>query len=328
MLCSYCQEEKQLTGEHLFPKSIIDLFPESEYNLRGKDEKPFKSEHIVINDVCNKCNNENLSDLDTYGSKLVEEYFVKTYEADDNLTLNYNHSMLSRWLLKIAFNIARTKKDDIDTTWFNYNRKYILGHLTDPEAPFSIFGGLSVDMTPLPEFYFDNLKMGLYFNPLLIRDSILTFDNPVEYKFKTRESLETLKIDKLLLSVIIRFGSGMFLVFLWDKNISSTEKRTMEKLIGSLYPYVLLGSDLDEVKLERVTHAYNYHHYYIIDTNMGLGIADQTNCLLSTSIDPIQNRKDASKEWNQHVEGIRENRRIKRQKEREKRKRKKQKKNR
>lgn len=318
MICSYCQEDKRVTGEHIIPRSILDLFPECDFNIKyAEDTKYFKSDNIVINDVCENCNNVILSELDAYGSRMVQDYFVKTYEADDELVIPYNYSLLSRWFLKIMFNIARTRKE-IETTSFESNLDYILGKSETSTVPFSVFGGLSVDMSPLPEFFFDNVKLGVFFNPNFVQGSLLEIVNPMENKFQVRKEKEFMKFDKLLLSGVLKFGSGMFLVFFWAEDITPTEKQTMERLIEILFPYVLLKSDLDNATLERVTHAFNYNLPYIIDTSVGLSIADQTNSFVPTNKNPIEIRKESSTEWGQHVAKIRENRASKRQREREK----------
>lgn len=321
MICSYCQKEGRMTGEHIIPMSLIDMFPECDFNfMHDKETKIFKSEKIVINDVCHKCNNENLSELDAYGSRLVKDYFVKPYKADDELVLTYNYSLLSRWLLKILYNIARTKKSEIDTTSFESNLDYIIGRVQKSAMPFSVFGGLSVDMTPLPEFFFDNMKLGVFFNPHFVGGSILECINPLENRFTVSKELENMKFEKLMLSGVLRFGSAMFLVFLWEDDITPTEKHTMDRLIELVYPYVLLKNDLENATLKRVTHAYNYNNYYLIDTSVGLSIADQTNSFLPISSNPTEIRMESSEKWDQHVTKIRENRASKRQKEREKRK--------
>lgn len=321
MICSYCQKDGRMTGEHIIPKSLLDMFPECDFNIMyDKETKVFKSENIVINDVCGNCNNVILSELDAYGSGIVRDYFVNTYGADDKLVLPYNYSLLSRWLLKILFNIARTKKSEIESTLFESNLDYILGRTETSAMPVSVFGGLSVDMTPMPEFFFDNVKLGVFFNPQFVKGSLLELVNPMEPKFRVCKESENMKFEKLLLSGVLRFGSVMFLVFLWEEDITPAEKQTMERLIESLYPYVLLKSDLQNATLERATHAYNYHHYYIIDTSVGLSIADQTNSFLPTSNNPTEIRKAGSGAWDQHVKKLRENRASKRQKERNKKK--------
>ncbi|MFS0688763.1 hypothetical protein AB1K89_05925 [Sporosarcina sp. 179-K 8C2 HS] len=327
MICSYCQKDGRMTGEHIIPQALLDMFPECDFNIRyDKEIKYFKSENIVINDVCDNCNNVILSELDSYGSGMVRDYFVNTYEAEDKLVLPYNYSLLSRWLLKIMFNIARTKKSEIQTTSFESNLDYILGRTETSAMPISVFGGLSVDMTPLPEFFFDNMKLGVFFNPIFVKGSLIELVNPLENEFRVNKEKENMEFKKLLLSCVLRFGSGMFLVLLWEEEITPTEKQTMERLIEHLYPYALLKSDFENTTIKRSTHAYNYHHYYIIDTSAGLSMADQTNSFLPTRNNPSELRKTSSVEWDQHVTKLRENRASKRQKERDRKRKRKNKK--
>lgn len=328
MICSYCQKDRKITGEHIIPQSLLDLFPECDFNImHDKETKVFKSDNIVINDVCANCNNVILSKLDAYGSKMVRDYFVNTYEADDKLVLPYNYSLLSRWLLKILFNNARTKKPEVEMTSFESNLDYILGRTETSAMPVSIFGALSVDMTPLPEFFFDNEKLGVFFNPHFVEGTLLELVDPMGYKFQVRKEIENMKFEQLVLSGVLRFGSGMFLVLLWEEDITPSEKQTVERLIESLYPYVLLKSDLENATIERATHAFNYHHYNIIDTSVGLSIADQTNSFLPTNSNPTEVRKESSVIWDQHVSKLRENRASKRQKERDKKRRNKERRN-
>lgn len=318
MVCSYCKEKRQLTGEHLIPMSLLNLFPECDINY--VHDKCFKGDRIVINDVCNICNNETLSELDTYGAKMVKEYFVKTYEATDYLSVQYDFLTLSKWLLKILYNVARSNK--IDTTWFEKNLDYILGKTEIPLLHFSIFSGLSIDMNPLPEFFFDNLKLGVYFNPFIVKGSVFEVIESKKLTFKVRDNLEKISFSKLSQSGILRFGSGMFLVFLWDPDIENQEMQNNEEIMLSNYPYTLLKSNSKTAELKRVTHAFNYHNYTIIDTTSGMYIADQTNCFLPYYINPMSEREKESEDWNQHVKKIRENRETRRKLEREKRKRK------
>lgn len=302
--------------------SLIEMFPECDINYMH--DKAFKGEKIVINDVCDICNNKTLSELDSYGATMVNDYFVRTYEANDYLHLPYDHYKLSRWLLKILYNNARSNK--IDTAWYESNLDFILGKTQESSFSFSVFSGISVDMCPLPEFYFDNMKLGVFFEPIIVKDSILEIVDLHENKFKKREEIERVNFQKLSQSGILRFGSGMFLVFLWNEDIEPHEKEENEEIMKSTYPYTLLDNGSEVAILNRVTNAYNYHNYYIIDTSPGLFIADQTNSFLPYHVNPTQKRKEDSKIWDEHVETIRENRASKRRREREKRKVKKQKK--
>lgn len=63
MTCVYRQKDGKITGEHLIPLALIDLFPECEFNIHrsiqyndGGTPEPltdyYKTEKVVINDVC------------------------------------------------------------------------------------------------------------------------------------------------------------------------------------------------------------------------------------------------------------------------------------
>lgn len=217
MTCSYCKKEIQLTGEHLIPLSLIDLFPECDINYMY--DKTFKGDKVVIKDVCEICNNGVLSQLDEYGAKMVKNYFVKTYEAYEFLDLSYDYLTISRWLLKILYNNARSSK--IDTTWYQANLDFILGKTNETNFTYSIFSGLSVDMCPIPEYFFDNIKLGVTFDPFIVKDSILKIHNLEDLEFKIRKDVKKENFKKLKKSALLRFGSGMFLVFLWEEDIKT-----------------------------------------------------------------------------------------------------------
>ena len=69
----------------------------------------------VIRDVCAICNNGPLSRLDEYARKLYISYFTKEYKIARMLRLRYDYELLSKWLLKIAYNSARASSaPDID----------------------------------------------------------------------------------------------------------------------------------------------------------------------------------------------------------------------
>jgi len=61
-----------------------------------------------IKDVCAKCNNSALSELDAYGKQLlVGNGLLGRNYPKRTLTLHYDYGMLLRWLLKISFNSSR-----------------------------------------------------------------------------------------------------------------------------------------------------------------------------------------------------------------------------
>jgi len=66
-----------------------------------------------------------LSTLDKYFCELADNYFDKTYASDDELHFEYDHNLLSRALLKIAYNTARAGVSD--PTVLSNASSYILG---------------------------------------------------------------------------------------------------------------------------------------------------------------------------------------------------------
>ena len=66
-----------------------------------------------------------LSRLDTEGKNLISKYFLAKYDENDEVQIEYNYSMLARWLMKIAYNGERASKEEV--TWFENNLSYILG---------------------------------------------------------------------------------------------------------------------------------------------------------------------------------------------------------
>lgn len=84
MVCAYCSKEEKLTKEHIIPDALLDIFAECDFTIRG--ENYFKADPI-IKDVCFKCNNEILSELDNYGTNLIKKYFVSEYDPDTKLNI-------------------------------------------------------------------------------------------------------------------------------------------------------------------------------------------------------------------------------------------------
>ena len=105
MACAFCSKSGVQTREHIWPKWLHDAGNYSLKYHRGPD-KVIPSEH-VIRDVCQECNNGQLSALDAYGKTLHHRYFGKDYQTLKNVTFTYDYQQLVKWLLKIAYNSAR-----------------------------------------------------------------------------------------------------------------------------------------------------------------------------------------------------------------------------
>lgn len=309
MICAYCKKEKSPTKEHIIPKGIIDLFPECDYVFDRKTggTKVYKSES-VIKDVCSDCNNGELSKLDSYGSQFISKYFLKEYSKDDVISIEYDYNLLSRWLLKIIFNSERSLRKETlrDTLWFDENLDYILGEKPEPKYFISIFSGLFVNSSPMPLFWANNMQLDIISNPVLFLDGLLTSNDPLGRSVTMNKRAEDMNIDNLYLKYLIKFGSGMFLILMWDKDAEETTIKIYEKLINHMFPYKLISNDLISITIERCTHPFNIISTQIVDSYTGMHYADLTNCFLPSDRDPAQINKELSIGWEEYVKEVRE----------------------
>src|SRR5580765_8373384 len=104
--CAYCGSAGPFTADHVWPKCFLDRFGRhaAHFSVRGK--RVHGADYVVI-DVCETCNAERLSPLDSYFCRLYDEYFFHLHDFDSTVTFRYDFSLLVRSLLKIAYNSAR-----------------------------------------------------------------------------------------------------------------------------------------------------------------------------------------------------------------------------
>ena len=113
--CAYCGSQKNLTREHIIPKFVYarDSLKGREMQisnvLQGDKDKAVQTE-ITIADVCASCNNSFLAELDSYGSKLYDDFFDHIPQSGCRIKFEYKYDFLVRWLLKMAYNAGRSRK--------------------------------------------------------------------------------------------------------------------------------------------------------------------------------------------------------------------------
>ncbi len=123
--CAYCGQVASLTREHIWPRCIIERVPTYVMRYSEKADKVFAAD-LVIKDVCSSCNNGGLSALDSYACTLYDKYFHNIVQSSDRVLFEYDHELLSRWLLKVSFNSARANSQD---EFFHYPlRSFIMGY--------------------------------------------------------------------------------------------------------------------------------------------------------------------------------------------------------
>lgn len=102
-LCAYCDSPRKLSREHIWPDGFL---------RRGKFDLKYSARagrsflgDLTIRDVCN---NGPLSTLDDYACKLYDSNFQHFPEQLEEVAFSFEYSVLTRWLLKISFNSARS----------------------------------------------------------------------------------------------------------------------------------------------------------------------------------------------------------------------------
>jgi hypothetical protein len=110
--CAYCNKEKPLTKEHVWPKCLLERIDNIGAHFSVKSQKVHGADYIV-KDVCHECNNVLLSELDDYFCYLFDIYFKDVvWSPDEVIHFEYDYNLLSRALLKIAYNTSRSGISD------------------------------------------------------------------------------------------------------------------------------------------------------------------------------------------------------------------------
>jgi hypothetical protein len=109
--CAYCNLERPLTREHLWPAALHARLLEANVQAsnhfwlaRLRREIPSEPK---IRDVCAVCNNGELSRLDDYICRLFDRAFVDIPQRHEHVRFEYDYHFLNRWLLKMCYNSAR-----------------------------------------------------------------------------------------------------------------------------------------------------------------------------------------------------------------------------
>lgn len=104
--CAYCGNTGPFTADHVWPSCFLDRFGRHAAHFSVRGQRVHGADYVV-KDVCETCNVERLSLLDSYFCRLYDEYFVHLHDFDSTVTFRYDFNLLVRSLLKIAYNSAR-----------------------------------------------------------------------------------------------------------------------------------------------------------------------------------------------------------------------------
>ena len=133
--CAYCGATGGLTKEHLLARSLMERTVGNDMFLEAA--KRFVGGQPTIRDVCATCNNGVLSTLDAYGARLFDRFFAKVHRAGEDVRFSYEFDLLARWLMKVAFNVARASKTQSDIDVLSEFREYVIS--SGPPGRFAVF---------------------------------------------------------------------------------------------------------------------------------------------------------------------------------------------
>lgn len=99
MKCAYCGKEDKGTREHIISSGVLDLFPECFLTI-DNSRKTSYTDDPVIKDVCEDCNNNKISYIDSYSKKIIGRYFLNKYKSNDEIEIEYDAALIQKMLLK------------------------------------------------------------------------------------------------------------------------------------------------------------------------------------------------------------------------------------
>lgn len=124
--CAYCDGLGPLTRDHVWPECFLSRTGRIAAHFSQQSGRAHGADYVVT-DVCSRCNNELLSELDSYFCTLYDEFFAELRGFDSTVTFQFAFDLLARSLLKIAYNSARAAGSDHE--YLRQVRSYVLaGH--------------------------------------------------------------------------------------------------------------------------------------------------------------------------------------------------------
>lgn len=258
MKCAYCGKETTGTKEHIVSSGILDLFPEC-YLTIDQERNVMHFADPVVKDVCKECNNKRITYIDSYAKGLIGKYFTKKYTASDRVEIEYNYVMTQKMLLKYAYNDMRSHK--MDCSFFDDEMiQYLLNESDDkPKQNVTVLCGLAVNVSPIPDAFYGNMKIRWCKEPFLYSDSVVERINYETGEVILNRNPQRETFPDLKLSYLFRFNSVQFLLMCWDKHSERIAENNI--LLNCQYPYSLLKLNEEKTVVPVCTDEMNYHHF-------------------------------------------------------------------
>lgn len=241
-LCAYCKnplggEKHRKTDEHVIPNSLLKLYPKQDLSFHN-DRVFVDNRGITLSDVCASCNNGPLSELDAYGANLVKTTFFEELDFScygKLIPIELDTSVFIRWMLKIAYNDIRCQK--LDTKHIEKCIPYILGETNIPPANASVLLGLHINLTPVPEYFYQYNPLQIMHQPRFYLDNIWNPDAK-EYTIKGAKQI-----------VCIRAGTAIAVVVLWEEGYPLDEKKQVLRFLNKEFGFTELIHDINSYEV-------------------------------------------------------------------------------
>lgn len=291
MKCAYCEKETKGTKEHIISKSVLDLFPECFLTI-DRFRNVIHGNDPTIKDVCSECNNKKLNYIDTYAKSFIEKYFLE--RRNEELTIEYDYTLLQKVLLKYTFNDLRSK--NMDVSFFDNE---IIDYIkdkndTEPKKYITILGGTAINNTPLPDPYWGNMKLQWIENPIFRETPIVKCLNYETGEIIFEKNQKIAHFDQLKISSLFRFHTGQFILLCWDKHISDDEIRVLNIRLAVDYPYTVLSTQGND-QLPICTDEMNYVH--IEDIHLRYDSLYEIGLMRKYATDGYQERDKLIEAW-------------------------------
>ena len=258
MKCAYCGAEAKGTKEHIISCAILDLFPECYITFDDTRHAAHESDPMV-KDVCAVCNNQRISYIDSYAKNFIGRYFRQKYNEDDCVEVEYDYVLIQKMLLKYAFNDMRSHK--LDCSFFGEEILHYLMNEEDniPKDNVTVMCGLAVNVSPVPDALFGNLKLRWCKDPILYANSTVEHIDYNTGQVTLNKNIEKREFEDLVFSYLFKFNSVQFLLLCWNKDSDKIEQNNC--LLKYQYPYHLMEKDETKAVLPVCTDEFNCHQF-------------------------------------------------------------------
>lgn len=302
MKCAYCGREAKGTREHIISCAILDLFPEC-YITFDNARQAIHQADPMVKDVCADCNNNKISYIDSYAKEFISQYFIEKYNEDSFIEIEYDYVMLQKMLLKYAYNDMRSHKEDC--SFFDEGILHYLMNEVDnePKKNVTVMCGLAVNVSPVPDAMFGNLKLQWCKDPLLYANSTINHINYETGEILINENIEKEEFLDLKVSYLFRFNSGQFLLMCWEKDSENIE--TNNVVLEHSYPYHLMKAGERKAVLPICTDELNYHKFEHIHVRWDL-LFEVGRMRKYASGGKYEYKEKYEKEWKEEEKRIKE----------------------